>query len=234
METPKKRRPFKTKLQNPIPPEESIPNGPISTDDDIPNSVMSVVEKKIQRRAEQQQKKRCRKPIPTGVEYRPEVHPLIVGYLRRDGASEAEIAEVIGIEVTEFRRWCRIHPDVSESYKVSRYAACERVVRALMHSAIGMSVTDVERMYEMRVNPVTRVPERVLVREKESVKRSLPNPLACFFYLQNRDSARWSSASSREKTSSYTPEQVSMMMRTSASALADATLGVGLSENNSG
>jgi hypothetical protein len=153
------------------------------------------------------------------------VHPLVATYLRRDGATEAEIAEAIGVPTATIRRWRSVYPVFDEAVKVSPLATLELVVRALFKSAVGQEFVDVERMYEMRVHPVTRERERVLVREKEIRRRALPNPIACFFYLQNRDATRWQPAGARGNASPFTPEQISVMMRAGSQAVSDLTLG---------
>ena len=125
---------------------------------------------------------------------------------------------------------------MANAVRMSKLAICESVVRALFKSAIGQVLTDVEQVYEYRLNPVTRKREKVLSREKTTKKNILPNPLSCFFYLQNRDSARWSpqGQGARGNGTNYTPEQISTMMRTSANALSDATIGIGLAANEDG
>jgi hypothetical protein len=159
--------------------------------------------------------------------YNPAVHPLVVTYLKRDGADDEEICRVLGITRRTLGVWVDIHRDMADAVNTNALGVCESVTRALYASAVGREVTDVERVYEMRVNPVTRKKERVLAREKEIRKTILPNPLSCFFYLQNRDASRWQPAGGRTgQASPFTPEQVSAMLRTSASALSDATIGV--------
>ena len=165
------------------------------------------------------------------IAYRPSVHPLVASYLRRDGAEDSDIANAIGITVATLRSWARVHPAFNTELKNSATASLETVVRALLKSATGHEFTDTERVYEFRKNPVTREVERVLIRERENLRRALPNPIACFFYLQNRDSLRWQPAGAKSGGGSpFTPEQISTMMRSGGQAISDATLGEGLND----
>lgn len=219
------RRPFKS------PMKKLNVTPPISIDENIENLVKTKLAEKEKHQKQQQQMMTKPKPkkIPMKeVVYNPEVHPLIASYLKRDGATELEVAEVIGVNVGVLRGWCRIHPEFKQGFKSERLAICETVTRKLLDIALGTELKDVEQMYEVRTHPVTRKKERVLVREKHSIKKTAPNALACFFYLQNRDASRWSQTGKNTSTSQFTPEQISTMMRTSSQAISDATLGEGL------
>ena len=183
------------------------------------------LQKETQRRTQQKQRKQ-----DDQIQYKPHIFPLIASYLRRDGADNAEIAEVLGVPTQTITRWCNTYPAFNAAVKTHALVSCERVVRALVKSALGQEFIDIERHFEIRKNPVTGIEERVLLREKEMHKRSLPNPLACFFYLQNRDKSRWAPQGAKGSGSDYTPEQVAVMMRAGGQAINDATVQDGLSE----
>lgn len=174
-------------------------------------------------------KRRAAKPKPPRagqIQYRPSVHPLAASYLKRAGATSQEVAEALGASQKTLARWASVHPAFGQAMKVSPLAACESVTRALLKAALGQEVVDVEELFEVRANPVTRERERVLVRERRTTRRSLPNPLACFFYLQNRDSARWNAQGrANAQGSPFRPEQVADMMRAAGQAVLSATLG---------
>ena len=152
---------------------------------------------------------------------------MVVSYLKRAGASDEDVANELGVSLSVVRRWSTVYADFSIAMNTSRLQVMESVTKALLKAALGTTVTDLERVYEMRIHPVSRKPERHLVREKEMRRSSLPNPLACFFYLQNRDSSKWASQGQRGSSQSpFTPEQIATLMRTSSQAVSDATIGI--------
>lgn len=226
------RRPYKKKVVKFQPPNQpDHKSQAVSSTHQVPpdNPIHDKVNQVIANRKCNQPIKR--KAVP-GVKYRPSVHPMVVSYLKRAGASDADVANELGISEAVVRRWVAVFPDFSNAMNTSRLEAIESVTKALLKAALGTTVTDRERVYEMRIHPVTRTPERHLVREKETRRSSLPNPIACFFYLQNRDSARWASQGQRGASQSpFTPEQIATLMRTGASAISDATIGVDFRES---
>ncbi len=229
------RRPYKKKVvkfQSPNQPSPSSGHNQstcqVPSDDPIKEKVNQTIANR------QIQIKPKRKAVQ-GVKYRPSVHPMVVTYLKRDGASDEDVASVLGVSVGQVRRWATVHPSFSHALRTDHLACVESVTRALLKAALGTTVTDSEKVYEMRLNPVSRKPERHLVREKETRRSSLPNPIACFFYLQNRDSARWSPQGQRGASQSpFTPEQIASLMRTSATAISDATIGMDYRESEAG
>ncbi|MEG3146487.1 hypothetical protein U1839_17680 [Sphingomonas sp. RT2P30] len=57
--------------------------------------------------------------------------------LCRNGATDIEVADILGISVRTFYRWCLLHDDFSAAVRVGTDAADDRVERALYQRAVG-------------------------------------------------------------------------------------------------
>jgi len=57
--------------------------------------------------------------------------------LCRNGATDIEVADVLGISVRTFYRWCLLHDEFTAAVRVGKDAADDRVERALYQRAVG-------------------------------------------------------------------------------------------------
>jgi hypothetical protein len=57
--------------------------------------------------------------------------------LCRNGATDIEVADILGISVRTFYRWCLLHDDFTAAVRVGKDAADDRVERALYQRAVG-------------------------------------------------------------------------------------------------
>ena len=68
--------------------------------------------------------------------YKPEF-ALIAERLCRNGATDIEVADILGISVRTFYRWCLLHDEFTAAVRVGKDAADDRVERALYQRAVG-------------------------------------------------------------------------------------------------
>jgi len=61
----------------------------------------------------------------------------IAGRLCRNGATDLEVADILGISVRTFYRWCLLHDEFTAAVRTGKAAADDRVERALYQRAVG-------------------------------------------------------------------------------------------------
>ena len=57
--------------------------------------------------------------------------------LCRNGATDIEVADILGISVRTFYRWCLLHDEFTAAVRTGKEAADDRVERALYQRAVG-------------------------------------------------------------------------------------------------
>jgi hypothetical protein len=72
--------------------------------------------------------------------YKPEF-ARIAERLCRNGATDIEVADILGISVRTFYRWCLLHDEFTAAVRVGKGAADDRVERALYQRAVGYDHT---------------------------------------------------------------------------------------------
>ncbi|MDB5705135.1 MAG: terminase [Sphingomonas bacterium] len=75
--------------------------------------------------------------------YRPE-HADQARKLCRNGMTDREVADILGISPRTFYRWCGEHDDFADAVRVGKDRADERVERALYQRAVGYDYEDVK------------------------------------------------------------------------------------------
>src|SRR3569623_523024 len=61
--------------------------------------------------------------------------------LCRNGATDIEVADILGISVRSFYRWCLLHDEFTAAVRIGKDAADDRVARALYQRAVGYDYT---------------------------------------------------------------------------------------------
>jgi hypothetical protein len=61
--------------------------------------------------------------------------------LCRNGATDIEVADILGISVRTFYRWCLLHDEFTAAVRTGKDAADDRVERALYQRAVGYDYT---------------------------------------------------------------------------------------------
>jgi hypothetical protein len=72
--------------------------------------------------------------------YKPEF-ARIAERLCRNGATDIEVADILGISVRTFYRWCLLHDEFTAAVRVGKDADDDRVERALYQRAVGYDYT---------------------------------------------------------------------------------------------
>ncbi|HSI17053.1 MAG TPA: helix-turn-helix domain-containing protein [Sphingomonas sp.] len=73
-------------------------------------------------------------------QYKPDF-ARIAGRLCRNGATDFEVADILGISLRTFCRWCAQHDDFNAAVRVGKEAADDRVERSLYRRAVGYDYT---------------------------------------------------------------------------------------------
>lgn len=116
----------------------------------------------------------------------PEGLLLIQGWAR-DGLTDEEIARKMGVTRKTLYEWMNKYGDICDAIKRNKEVADREVEQALFRKATGYKIKEVTR--ERRINPLTREPELVVIKEIE--KDVAPDTAAQVFWLKNRKPNEW-------------------------------------------
>lgn len=105
----------------------------------------------------------------------------------RDGLSETQIAENLGISFASFRRYKKISPTIATVLKNGKEVADREVENALYKNATGYEYE--ETTEERKFNPTTQQFEMVVTKIVH--KKVLPQTPAQIFWLKNRKPTEW-------------------------------------------
>ena len=97
------------------------------------------------------------------------------------GATDREVADFFEISESTLNLWKGLHPEFSESLKVGKTAADERVIQSLYRRATGY-VHDAVKIAVNSQGEVTQVP---------FVEHYPPDTTAAIFWLKNRRKEEW-------------------------------------------
>ncbi len=105
--------------------------------------------------------------------------------LAQSGATEIEIADILGISRATLAEWKLQHPEFGRALAVGKEPADERVLQSLYQRALGFRYVE-QQAVKVKVGPHE---ERVEVVE---VERFVPGDAqACTTWLKNRRPAEW-------------------------------------------
>lgn len=107
------------------------------------------------------------------------------------GASDAEIADILGIDTATLYRWKNQHEEFSEALRAGKSPADDRVERSLYQRAIGYTYDAVKVTVDAKTGKQTITPYREHVP---------PDPAAGIFWLVNRRKESWRHVSRQEHT----------------------------------
>lgn len=96
------------------------------------------------------------------------------------GATEDEVAEVLGVTRRTLLNWRNEHPELAEAMKLGKAGPNERVVRSLYHRAIGYS-HEAEKIF---------VHNGKIVRAR-TVQHYPPDTAAAIWFTKNRMPDEW-------------------------------------------
>lgn len=105
----------------------------------------------------------------------------------KDGLSDRQIANNLGIAYSTFKEYKKKFPAFSALLKKEKDKAIEQVENALFKKALGYEYKEVTK--ELVTNEETKKQELRVV--KEVTKRVHPDVAAIIFYLKNRMPDKW-------------------------------------------
>ena len=102
----------------------------------------------------------------------------------RDGLTDEQLADKIGITATTLYDWKNKYPEISEALKRGKEVVDIEVENALLKRALGYEYTE-ERVEVSKENG------KKSVKTTQTVKHVPPDVTAQIFWLKNRKSAVW-------------------------------------------
>jgi hypothetical protein len=97
------------------------------------------------------------------------------------GATDAEIAEALQVDISTLYEWQRARPDFAEVLKTRKEPSDQRVVKSLYLRAVGYTYSEKVTIKE-NGKPIKTV---------ETEHRVPPETVACIFWLKNRQRELW-------------------------------------------
>lgn len=107
-------------------------------------------------------------------------HLKVAKAMAKLGATDAELAQALGVAVSTVSLWKVTHKEFSDALSVSKDVANQKVVDSLYKRAMGYSVTEED----------IRVIDGQIVKT-EFTRHYPPDPTSMIFFLKNRDKANW-------------------------------------------
>jgi len=106
---------------------------------------------------------------------------------KRNGLSDEEIAEKIGISRSTLSEWKKLYSDISDNLKIGKEDADTLVENALFKSACGYEYEEVteEYVYDDKLR------KKVMRVTKRQKKYMPPSNTAQIFWLKNRRAENW-------------------------------------------
>lgn len=111
---------------------------------------------------------------------------LVEGWAR-EGLTDEQIANNLGINVATLYRYKKQHSEFCESLKKGKEVVDFEVENALLKRALGYNYT--EKTYETSYNET--LGEYVKTLTKEVTKQVAPDTTALIFWLKNRKPEKW-------------------------------------------
>ena len=103
----------------------------------------------------------------------------------RDGATDDEVSERLGIHRSTFYLYKSKYSDFADALKKTKEIVDAQVVGALYKRAMGYDVTEYEEVYDGQGN---------LVSKKKKIRHIPPDPTSMAFWLQHRQKMQWTAA----------------------------------------
>lgn len=118
---------------------------------------------------------------------------VLIGGWARDGLTEQQIAENMGIAYSTLREWKKSYPAISAALKKNKEVADRNVENALYNKAVGFTATDrvVSTRKTVEYENGKRVREISEPCVVEVEKYFPPDTTAEIFWLKNRKPDKW-------------------------------------------
>lgn len=99
----------------------------------------------------------------------------------RDGLTEEQIAENVGVSRSTLSEWKKKYPDISDTLKRGKEVVDRQVESAMLKRALGYEYDEVKEKYECGI-----LTEKTITR-----KAVIPDTTAQIFWLKNRKPEAW-------------------------------------------
>lgn len=99
----------------------------------------------------------------------------------RDGLTEEQIADNMGISRSTLSEWKNLYSDISDTLKRGKEVIDRQVENALLKRALGYEYEEVSEKYELGI----------LTERKITKKQVVPDTTAQIFWLKNRKPSDW-------------------------------------------
>lgn len=99
----------------------------------------------------------------------------------RDGLTEEQIAENMGIARSTLGEWKKKYPDISDTLKRGKDVIDRQVENSLLKRALGYEYEEVKRVYEGETLKEETITKKIVV----------PDTTAQIFWLKNRKPDKW-------------------------------------------
>ncbi|MGK0562950.1 helix-turn-helix domain-containing protein [Enterococcus faecalis] len=104
-----------------------------------------------------------------------------IGGWAKDGLTDEQIAQNIGISRSTLNEWKKRFPDIKDTIKKGKEVVDRQVENALFKSAVGYEYTEITKELTDSGMKVT----------KRVTKQVAPNPTSAIFWLKNRKPDEW-------------------------------------------
>lgn len=104
-----------------------------------------------------------------------------IGGWAKDGLTDEQIAQNIGISRSTLNEWKKRFPDIKDTIKRGKEVVDRQVENALFKSAMGYEYTEITKELTDSGMKVT----------KRVTKQVAPNPTSAIFWLKNRKPDKW-------------------------------------------
>ena len=104
-----------------------------------------------------------------------------IGGWAKDGLTDEQIAQNIGISRSTLNEWKKRFPDIKDTIKRGKEVVDRQVENALFKSAVGYEYTEITKELTDSGMKVT----------KRVTKQVAPNPTSAIFWLKNRKPNVW-------------------------------------------
>lgn len=109
----------------------------------------------------------------------------------RDGLTDEQIAENIGIRRPTLYEWKNKHPDIADALKKGKDVIDRHVENALLKRAIGYQYDEVTQEQGTLIDEETGELKRGMVETKRVTKEVQGDVTAQIFWLKNRRPDKW-------------------------------------------
>jgi hypothetical protein len=156
-------------------------------------------------------KKKSHKGNTTGVKDKFDAIDLSQVYrLGGLGLNYREVGLALGVDESTVLTWNKKHPEFDQALKKGRQDYDTEAVVGLRKRVTGYRYTEVTREWKV-VAGRGRTARYDLIITKTVEKEVAPEPIACFFWLQNRKPDSWKNANKLSAVGDLTEEQTNAL-----------------------